>query len=164
MEEINDSDEEENLRRIVLPIESIDYNVALIANQLGILSAMPSRNNVYLDAEAAGEIKVESVPLQAGHVNPVDSYAYSQPQQTYTSGTVNLNISGTIDLNMNGQNGGKMTAQDIRNLIDNNPELQRRIADIITRRQNLNGNAGRNNYENSDNRRATTNGTATGGL
>ena len=164
LEEINDSDEEENLRRIVLPIESIDYNVALIANQLGILSAMPSRNNVYLDAEAAGEIKVESAPLQAGHVNPVDSYAYSQPQQTYTSGTVNLNISGTIDLNMNGQNGGKMTAQDIRNLIDNNPELQRRIADIITRRQNLNGNAGRNNYENSDNRRSTTNGTATGGL
>lgn len=164
LEEINDSDEEENLRRIVLPIESIDYNVALIANQLGVLSAMPSRNNVYLDAETAGEIKVESAPLQAGHVNPVDSYAYSQPQQTYTSGTVNLNISGTIDLNMNGQNGGKMTAQDIRNLIDNNPELQRRIADIITRRQNLNGNAGRNNYENSDNRRGTTNGTATGGM
>ena len=37
LEEINDSDEEENLRRIVLPIESIDYNVALIANQLGVL-------------------------------------------------------------------------------------------------------------------------------
>ena len=162
-DKINDSDEEENLRRIVLPIESIDYNVALIANQLGIVSAMASRDNIYLKAEQAGEIQVEGVPLQAGQVNQVDANTIQQP--TYTGGgTVNLNINGTIELTGGGQGVGKLTAQDIKRIIDNNPELQRHIADVITGRQGRNGNAGRNNYENADNRRGTTNGTATGGM
>ena len=161
--EINDSDEEENLRRIVLPIESIDYNVALIANQLGIVSAMASRDNIYLKAEQAGEIQVEGVPLQAGQVNQVDANVIQQP--TYAGGgTVNLNINGTIELTGGGQGVGKLTAQDIKRIIDNNPELQRHIADVITGRQGRNGNAGRNNYENADNRRCTTNSTYTGGI
>ena len=163
LDEINDSDEEENLRRIVLPIESIDYNVALIANQLGIVSAMASRDNIYLKAEQAGEIQVEGVPLQAGQVNQVDANAIQQP--TYTGGgTVNLNINGTIELTGGGKGVGKLTAQDIKKIIDNNPELQRHIADVITGRQGRNGNAGRNNYENADNRRGTTNSTYTGGI
>ena len=163
LDKINDSDEEENLRRIVLPIESIDYNVALIANQLGIVSAMASRDNIYLKAEQAGEIQVEGVPLQAGQVNQVDANAIQQP--TYTGGgTVNLNINGTIELTGGGQGVGKLTAQDIKKIIDNNPELQRHIADVITGRQGRNGNAGRNNYENADNRRCTTNSTYTGGI
>ena len=163
LDKINDSDEEENLRRIVLPIESIDYNVALIANQLGIVSAMASRDNIYLKAEQAGEIQVEGVPLQAGQVNQVDANAIQQP--TYTGGgTVNLNINGTIELTGGGQGVGKLTAQDIKRIIDNNPELQRHIADVITGRQGRNGNAGRNNYENADNRRGTTNSTYTGGI
>lgn len=163
LDKINDSDEEENLRRIVLPIESIDYNVALIANQLGIVSAMASRDNIYLKAEQAGEIQVEGVPLQAGQVNQVDANAIQQP--TYTGGgTVNLNINGTIELTGGGQGVGKLTAQDIKKIIDNNPELQRHIADVITGRQSRNGNAGRNNYENADNRRGTTNSTYTGGI
>ena len=163
LDKINDSDEEENLRRIVLPIESIDYNVALIANQLGIVSAMASRDNIYLKAEQAGEIQVEGVPLQAGQVNQVDANAIQQP--TYTGGgTVNLNINGTIELTGGGQGVGKLTAQDIKKIIDNNPELQRHIADVITGRQGRNGNAGRNNYENADNRRGTTNSTYTGGI
>ena len=161
--EINDSDEEENLRRIVLPIESIDYNVALIANQLGIVSAMASRDNIYLKAEQAGEIQVEGVPLQAGQVNQVDANVIQQP--TYAGGgTVNLNINGTIELTGGGQGVGKLTAQDIKKIIDNHPELQRHIADVITGRQGRNGNAGRNNYENADNRRCTTNSTYTGGI
>ena len=163
LDEINDSDEEENLRRIVLPIESIDYNVALIANQLGIVSAMASRDNIYLKAEQAGEIQVEGVPLQAGQVNQVDANVIQQP--TYAGGgTVNLNINGTIELTGGGQGVGKLTAQDIKKIIDNNPELQRHIADVITGRQGRNGNAGRNNYENADNRRCTTNSTYTGGI
>lgn len=163
LDKINDSDEEENLRRIVLPIESIDYNVALIANQLGIVSAMASRDNIYLKAEQAGEIQVEGVPLQAGQVNQVDANVIQQP--TYAGGgTVNLNINGTIELTGGGQGVGKLTAQDIKKIIDNHPELQRHIADVITGRQGRNGNAGRNNYENADNRRCTTNSTYTGGI
>ena len=163
LDKINDSDEDENLRRIVLPIESIDYNVALIANQLGIVSAMASRDNIYLKAEQAGEIQVEGVPLQAGQVNQVDANTIQQP--TYAGGgTVNLNINGTIELTGGGQGVGKLTAQDIKKIIDNNPELQRHIADVITGRQGRNGNAGRNNYENADNRRGTTNSTYTGGI
>ena len=163
LDKINDSDEDENLRRIVLPIESIDYNVALIANQLGIVSAMASRDNIYLKAEQAGEIQVEGVPLQAGQVNQVDANVIQQP--TYAGGgTVNLNINGTIELTGGGQGVGKLTAQDIKRIIDNNPELQRHIADVITGRQGRNGNAGRNNYENADNRRCTTNSTYTGGI
>ena len=55
-------------------------------------------------------------------------------------------------------------AENIKKIIDNHPELQRHIADVITGRQGRNGNAGRNNYENADNRRGTTNSTYTGGI
>lgn len=166
LDEINDSNEKENLRRIVLPIESIDYNVALIANQLGIISAMPSRDNIYLKSEGVGETKVEfaqGLPLEASHVNEVDANTVSQ-RQSYAGGTVTLNVNGTIELTGGGQGVGKLTAQDIKQIIDNNQELQRHIADIITGRQGKNGNAGRTNYENADNRRATTSGTYVGGI
>ena len=166
LDKINDSNEKENLRRIVLPVESIDYNVALIANQLGVLSAMASRDNIYLKSEIAGETQVEVVqgkPLEASHVNKVDGNSV-QERQPYASGTVTLNVNGTIELTGGGQGVGKLTAQDIKHIIDNNQELQRHIADIITGRQARNGNAGRNNYENADNRRATTSGTYVGGI
>lgn len=166
LDEINDSNEKENLRRIVLPIESIDYNVALIANQLGIISAMASRDNIYLKSEGVGETKVEfaqGLPLEASHVNEVDANTVSH-RQSYAGGTVTLNVNGTIELTGGGQGVGKLTAQDIKQIIDNNQELQRHIADIITGRQGKNGNAGRTNYENADNRRATTSGTYVGGI
>lgn len=166
LDEINDSNEKENLRRIVLPIESIDYNVALIANQLGVISAMASRDNIYLKSEGVGETKVEfaqGLPLEASHVNEVDANSVSQ-RQSYAGGTVTLNVNGTIELTGGGQGVGKLTAQDIKQIIDNNQELQRHIADVITGRQARNGNAGRNNYENADNRRVTTSGTYVGGI
>ena len=149
-----------------MPIESIDYNVALIANQLGVISAMASKDNIYLKSEIAGETKVEfaqGLPLEASHVNEVDANTVSQ-RQSYAGGTVTLNVNGTIELTGGGQGVGKLTAQDIKQIIDNNQELQRHIADIITGRQGKNGNAGRTNYENADNRRATTSGTYVGGI
>lgn len=60
LKQINKDGVKDNLRRIILPVESIDYNVSLIANQLGIISARPARGNVYLDAELAGENQIES--------------------------------------------------------------------------------------------------------
>ena len=56
LNEINKGDEEDNIRKIVLPVESIDYNVSLIANLLGAYGAAPARGNIYLEAEATGEI------------------------------------------------------------------------------------------------------------
>ena len=165
MEEINDSDEEENLRRIVLPIESIDYNVALIANQLGVISAMPARGNVYLDAEAAGEIQVEGVPLEGGYVNPVDAGYQPQPQMYNGGGSskVDLNITGTINLNCGGS-AGKISPEDFKQMILNNPELQRTLVNVITGRQAANGNAARTNNENASNRLSTIYGANDGGM
>lgn len=91
VKEINKGDEKDNIRRIVLPVESIDYNVALIANQLGIISATPARGNIYLESEAAGERTVEIRNLHenmggvatnesAGEVD--EGYEHQQPMQT----------------------------------------------------------------------------------
>ena len=62
---INKGDEEDNIRKIVLPVESIDYNVSLIANQLGVISARPSRGNVYLEAEIEA-VKRGEKPIEFG--------------------------------------------------------------------------------------------------
>lgn len=152
LEEINKSDEEENFRKIVLPVESIDYNVSLIANQLGVLSAAPARGNIYLEAETAGQIYAEGIPLQASSVNEVDTQIINANQVYKPTGPLTLNVNGSIDLNMRGTNIGKLTAQDFKKMFDNNPELQRQIAEIVTNRQIRNGNAVRYNNENTNNR------------
>lgn len=155
LKDIEKGDEEDNFRKIVLPVESIDYNVSLIANQLGILSASPARGNIYLEAEAAGEVAVEGVPLQASTVNQVDTRVVNASDVYRPTGPLTLNINGSIDLNVKGTNVGKLTAADFKQMFDNNPELQRQIADIVTNRQVRNGNANRVNNESSDNRRGT---------
>lgn len=165
LKDINKSDSDENFRRIVLPVESIDYNVSLIANQLGIISAMPARGNIYLESEAAGETivrtnEVEAMPMVASKVNERyenPSYSYSGPSKS----SVSLDVSGTIDLNLTGQNVGKISAEEFKKMFDANPELQRQIVEVITNRQVRNGNAARNNSENSDNRLFTTYSTRT---
>jgi hypothetical protein len=155
LKDIEKGDEKENFRRIVLPVESIDYNVSLIANQLGILSASPARGNVYLEAESVGDIAVEGVPLQASTVNQVETHTINASQMYQPTGPLTLNVNGSIDLNMKGTNIGKLTAADFKKMFDSNPELQRQIAEVVTNRQVRNGNANRFNNESADNRRGT---------
>lgn len=152
VKEIQDSNEEENFRKIVLPIESIDYNVSLIANQLGIRSAMPARGNVFLDAEAAGEIQVEGTPIQASSVNQVDSQIINASELYRPTGPITLHVDGAIELNMKGSNAAKITPEEFKQMVNNNPELQRFLVEVITGRQNNNVNGQRNLWENSWNR------------
>lgn len=152
LNEINKGDEEENFRKIVLPIESIDYNVSLIANQLGIRSAMPARGNVFLDAEAAGEIQVEGTPIQASSVNQVDSQIINASELYRPTGPITLHVDGAIELNMKGSNAAKITPEEFKQMVNNNPELQRFLVEVITGRQNNNVNGQRNLWENSWNR------------
>lgn len=138
IKEINKDSVKDNLRRIVLPVESIDYNVSLIANQLGIISATPSRGNVYLEAESTGEksIEVESTHevqsrlLESSRVNEVD-YQIINASQTYQPrGPITLNVSGSIDLKCNGSNVGSITPEVLRDMIKNNPSLQKEIVNV----------------------------------
>lgn len=152
VKEIQDSNEKENFRKIVLPIESIDYNVSLIANQLGIRSAMPARGNVFLDAEAAGEIQVEGTPIQASSVNQVDSQIIKASDLYRPTGPITLHVDGAIELNMKGNNAAKITPEEFKQMVNNNPELQRFLVEVITGRQNNNVNGQRNLWENSWNR------------
>lgn len=155
IKEIEKGDEEDNFKKIVLPVESIDYNVSLIANQLGILTASPARNNVYLEAEVNGEIAAEGKPLEASSVNEIDTYSANSSQMYHPSGPLTLNVNGSIDLNMKGTNIGKLTAEDFKQMFNSNPELQRQIAQVVTNRQISNGNANKFNNESSDNRRGS---------
>lgn len=152
VKEIQDSNEKENFRKIVLPIESIDYNVALIANQLGIHSAMAARGNVFLEAEAAGEIQVEGTPIQASSVNQVDSQIINASDLYRPTGPITLHVDGAIELNMKGNNAAKITPEEFKQMVNNNPELQRFLVDVITGRQNNNVNGQRNLWENPWNR------------
>jgi uncharacterized protein YcfJ len=152
LKDINDSNTKENFRRIVLPVESIDYNVSLIANQLGILSATPARNNVYLNAESNDDISVESTPLEASRVNNVDSSVLRTSDMYQPKGPITLNVNGSIDLNMKGTNVGKLTAKDFKDMFDSNPELRRYIVESISKGIAANGNGAREFKELSQNR------------
>ena len=158
IEKIDDSNTKENLRRIVLPVESIDYNVAFIARQLGNVNATAARNNVYLTQEGmmyASEIgadKVEGKYIEASVVNEPNANSQQGYSREPVEGSISLKVSGSIDLN----GGAKMTANDIKKLIEGNQALQREIIDIITSGLNRNGNAGRNANENWYNRNKTS--------
>ena len=153
IKEINKDGVKDNLRRIVLPVESIDYNVSLIANQLGIISATPSRGNVYLEAESAGEksIEVESTHevqsrlLESSKVNEVDSQIVNNSQIYQPRGPVTLNVSGSIDLKYNGTNVGSITPEALRELIKNNPSIQKEIVEVAFNGIQRQSNASRTN-------------------
>lgn len=155
---INDSSDTDNIRRIVLPIESIDYNVAFIAKQLGKADATAARNNVYLTQEGmmySGELPaatVEGKYIEASVVNEPIGNSQNLSQAAPIEGSISLKVSGTINLN----GGAKMTASDISKLIEGNQSLQREIIDIISSGLNRNGNAGRNANENWYNRNKTS--------
>ena len=162
LKQINKDGVKDNLRKIILPVESIDYNVSLIANQLGIASASPARGNVYLESNIAGETQiVKASDLEASGVNRVDSNTVYSSQMYEPRGPLTLNINGSIDLNMRGSHIGNISASDFKKMFDSNPELQRQIVEVITNRQVRNGNAGRNNQERSSNRLSTTENTYT---
>lgn len=148
LNEINKADEEENFRKIVLPVESIDYNVSLIANQLGILTAMPARGNVYLQAEAAGEVVAESRPLEASSVNQVDSQIInaSSLYKPVDSFKLDINVNGSIGLNMRGINMGKLSDADVKEIIDR-PEIRRYLTERILHTAFGNANAGHDSNE-----------------
>lgn len=219
IKDIEDGDADDNIKKIVLPVESIDYNVALIANQLGVMSAMPARGNIYLEQEAESEgnmpqvISLQNVlrgnvpsaqaqqlnnnyggnietqnmsnwsenssnmtsvvytnasdvvapPIQASTVLP--TYVSNNYSNGNTGGQIDWHVSGEINLKLDGKNCDlKLTANDLMKMIKSNPSVTRELAEIITGRQASNGNAGRNNRENADNRRSTTSNTYTGGL
>ena len=155
LKDIKKDNAKENIRKIVLPVESIDYNVALIAKSLGVSSAMPARGNIYLESAIANGDNVEVQELNASRVNQQDSnVVYNSQYQP--RGPLTLNINGSIDLNMKGTNIGNLSAADFKKMFESNPELQRWITEAITNRQVRNGNAARNNQENSNNRIGTT--------
>jgi len=151
LKEIGKDGTKENIRKIILPVESIDYNVSLIANKLGILSATPARGNIYLESEIAGEHTVEVQELNASHVNQQDSnVVYNSQYQP--RGPLTLNINGSIDLNMKGTNIGNLSAADFKKMFESNPELQRWLTGGIANELVRRGNAGRYNQEATDNR------------
>lgn len=155
LKDIKKDNAKENIRKIVLPVESIDYNVALIAKSLGVSSAMPANGNIYLESAIANGDNVEVQELNASRVNQQDSnVVYNSQYQP--RGPLTLNINGSIDLNMKGTNIGNLSAADFKKMFESNPELQRWITEAITNRQVRNGNAARNNQENSNNRIGTT--------
>jgi hypothetical protein len=137
MRDIKGDGVKDNLRRIVLPVESIDYNVSLIANQLGIIAATPARGNVYLESEEAGErinpiiaSNVETTNIESSRVNEVDSQIINASQTYQPRGPITLNVSGSIDLKCNGSNVGSITPEALRDMIKNNPSLQKEIVNV----------------------------------
>lgn len=137
MRDIKGDGVKDNLRRIVLPVESIDYNVSLIANQLGIIAATPARGNVYLESEEAGErinpiiaSNVETTNIESSRVNEVDSQIINASQTYQPRGPITLNVSGSIDLKCNGSNVGSITPEVLRDMIKNNPSLQKEIVNV----------------------------------
>lgn len=124
LDRINDDDADENIRRIVLPVESIDYNVSLIANQLGVLSAKPAMNNIYWDMEAEAAKKGKSTVVTAAS-NAISSSQINHTENTNTNTNQNLNtkvetkitLSGEIKLSGNGAMG-KISSQEFMKLLE----------------------------------------------
>lgn len=158
---INKGNEKDNIRKIVLPVESIDYNVALIARCLGYSSASPARGNVYGDLDPAGGLGAspEVGAIEPSYVAATQNGGGTNGGVYQTTGVVTLEVKGTIKLDANGTGVGNLTANDIKKLIDNNPSLQEHLKNIITRRQSQAVNAGRELAENSINYRGGSSGT-----
>jgi hypothetical protein len=158
MKEIEKGDEEDNIKKIVLPVESIDYNVSLIANQLGIIGANPARGNIYLAAEGDGIVQpmvgteVEGQPLNASSVNEVDSQTVYASQLYQPTGPLTLNINGSIDLNLKGTKIGELAEADLIKLFNSSPELQRQITEAVVNQQVRNGNGNKYLNEATPNR------------
>lgn len=150
---IEESNEEENIRRIVLPIESIDYNVALITRMMGSTTAAPARGNIYLDAEAAGELNTEIVTaepqiIQNDIVNPIDTYS-AGGSVYHPSGPLSLNVHGSIDLNLKGTTIGSFTEKDILDMILNSLPMRKAITEAVVREGTRNGIGGQANKDNA---------------
>lgn len=136
LSEINKSDTEDNFRKIVLPIESIDYNVSLIANRLGIQSAMPAVGNVYLEAEAV-EAGVEQERIMQQTITPVNErygveFMNAPYSQSYgNNSSIDLNVNGSINLNMDKTNVGKLTQNDLKEIFKK-PEFRNYIVELVS--------------------------------
>ena len=169
LNDINKGDEEDNIRRIVLPIESIDYNVSLIANRMGVVSASPARGNIYFEAEAKGEINpifdkeiasphgmpqqqgvaAQGQPLSADHVNEVDAYVMRTSQMYQPKGPISLNIGGSIELNLKGTSIGNITADDFMDMLNHNPHIMRELVDKVVERLEINENGVNKTFDNN---------------
>ena len=103
-------------------------------------------------ASEIGADKVEGKYIEARVVNEPNANSQQGYSREPVEGSISLKVSGSIDLN----GGAKMTANDIKKLIEGNQALQREIIDIITSGLNRNGNAGRNANENWYNRNKTS--------
>ena len=123
LEAIEKGDEEDNIKRIVLPVESIDYNVALIAQMLGVKSTGAARNNVYAKVLR---------PIEGGTFETVRPNIDSNSNTSQTvGGNVSLNVNGTVELKMNGTNLGNIKPSDIVRMIESNSDVKDAIVRLI---------------------------------
>ena len=141
---IEKGDEEDNIKKIVLPVESIDYNVAMIAQMLGVSTATAARGNVYLQAASVGVVPQEfNFERVASNQNGNDN----GNNGSVNGGTVNLKVDGAIDLRMNGSNLGKISPNDIINMIQHDNRVKNEIIRLIVNENNRRGNGNRKNAE-----------------
>lgn len=154
LRDINDDGEKENIRRIVLPIESIDYNVSLIARQMGVAGAEAALGNVYVEEYGeAGNDVVNAPDIQGGEYVYQNENTNTYTHDNYTHGEITLNIGGTI--NLAGCGNGTLNANDFKTLLANNPSVKRELTSIITGNQNAIANGGKSNTESLINRQGT---------
>jgi len=138
LDSIEKGDEEDNIKKIVLPIESIDYNVAMIAQMLGVSSASAARGNVYLKA-AANNVVPEQIVY--GNVAPV--YEGGGNSNSSIGGNVNLKVDGAIELKLGGSNVGNIKPTDVVKMIQNDSLVRNEIIRLIVDENNRRGNGGK---------------------
>jgi hypothetical protein len=138
LSKINEGDEEDNIKKIVLPVESIDYNVAMIAQMLGVSSASAARGNVYLKAMANNVVPEQ---IAYGNVAPI-----SERRGNTTSsvgGDVNLKVDGSIELKMGGSSVGNIKPIDVVKMIQNDSMIRNEIVRLIVNENNRRSNGGK---------------------
>ena len=138
LSKINEGDEDDNIKKMVLPVESIDYNVAMIAQMLGVSSASAAKGNVYLETASVG---VTSEPISYERVAPV--YDSGGGVSSPVGGTVNLKVDGAIELRMGGSNVGNISPTELTKLIQNDSLVRGQIIDLIVNENNRRGNGGK---------------------
>ena len=163
---IKEGSTEDNVRKIVLPIENIDNNVAKIANRLGI-AASAARGNIYSQMTNE-EIQAKANDVTIGyaakniedvgvHVNPTDSNSYRKNYIGRTNlSPLTLNVNGEINLKVNGVKNGSLNRTELSNML-NTSEFKHMLTEMIIKQISRNGNMGRHNKDNGNTMRYTSN-------
>lgn len=144
LSKINEGDEKDNIKKMVLPIESIDYNVAMIAQMLGVSTASAAKGNVYLNAMSNNVVPEQISYERVAPVYENGSGGISSP----VGGTVNLKVDGAIELKLGGSNVGKISPMELTKLIQNDSLVRGQIVDLIVKENNRRGNGYRLDADN----------------